>query len=249
MVESLAHLQQAARPAATTAIRALARIGFGAIGVVYLLLGGLAIMAVVGIRGGKTASKEQVFETVLDLPAGTALLYAVAVGLVGYMIWRITQAVADTEGKGSKPKGLAVRFGYVVSGLLHGGLALIAFKVAMHEQEDGSRKGAAIAKLMQHPAGQWLLIGLGLTVIAVGVHQFVRAFKGKLRKEIDGSSLTHRQRKVVLWAGHVGTVARGVVMVAVGWLFIGAARPPASCSTACTCWCAPATPSCASDSR
>src|SRR5919112_5317329 len=113
-------------------IRALARLGFAAIGVVYVLMGVLALMAAVGRNQGDVgADKEDAVKRLQDLPAGSALLGLIAVGLVGYIIWRFTQAIRDTEGNGSSAKGWSKRLWYICSGLFYSGLALYAGRLAL----------------------------------------------------------------------------------------------------------------------
>src|SRR3712207_8754013 len=56
---------------------------------------------------------------IAEMPFGTLLLGAVAVGLAGYTLWRFVQALLDTEGKGSELKGLWVRGAYLVSAVIH----------------------------------------------------------------------------------------------------------------------------------
>ncbi len=67
----------------------LARAGYAAKGVLYLLIGGLA--AEVALEaGGATTNSRGAFRVVRDQPFGSALLGILAVGLGGYAIWRPT---------------------------------------------------------------------------------------------------------------------------------------------------------------
>ena len=120
----------------SSGIRALARFGFAAKGTVYLLIGLLALLAATGQRGGQTADKKQAVQTLQGLPGGAVLLGLIAFGLLGYIVWRFTQAVVDTESKGSDAKGLGRRIGYVGSGLLYASLALYAAKLTLNGSAD-----------------------------------------------------------------------------------------------------------------
>ncbi len=57
------------------------------------------------------------FKTIVNQPFAKFLLALVAIGLIGYVIWRFVQAIKDPENKGNDAKGLAVRIGYAVKGL------------------------------------------------------------------------------------------------------------------------------------
>jgi Domain of Unknown Function (DUF1206) len=81
----------------------LARSGYAARGVVYLIVGGLAVVAALG--GGRTTDSKGALRTTLQQPFGEALLALVALGLVGYAIWRLVQATTDPDGHGTDVKG------------------------------------------------------------------------------------------------------------------------------------------------
>lgn len=59
------------------------------------------------------------------------MLVLVAIGLIGYVIWRFVQAIKDPENKGNDAKGLAVRIAYAVNGLIYASLALSAVQIVM----------------------------------------------------------------------------------------------------------------------
>src|SRR5687768_10435456 len=101
-------------------ITLLTRIGFAARGIMYVLIGYLAI------RAGRTQSGTEALAT-LDSGAGKLLLILMALGFLAYGIWRLSEAAIDSEGHGSDAKGWAIRAGGAVSGILHIGLALFAF--------------------------------------------------------------------------------------------------------------------------
>ena len=88
----------------------LARFGYAAKAVVYIIIGVLAALAAF-TTGGRTTDTRGAFDEVIGQTYGKFLLGAIAVGLAGYAVWRFVQAVKDTENKGSGIKGMAVRFG------------------------------------------------------------------------------------------------------------------------------------------
>ncbi|SMB94979.1 protein of unknown function DUF1206 [Hymenobacter roseosalivarius DSM 11622] len=211
----------------SSGIKALARFGFAAKGVVYLVLGTLAVMAATGVQGGKTADKKQVLQTIQDLPFGRFLLGLVAFGLLGYVIWRLVQAFRDTEDKGSDAKGLARRLGYAGSGLLYAGLAFAAGRTAFSggaaNQGGGSTQQSMTAKLLAQPYGQWLVGAIALGIIGAGLYQIYRAYSGNFAKHVNSSSLPADQQKIVFRTGQIGYTARGIVMAIIGYFVLQAA--------------------------
>src|SRR5688500_7214541 len=103
-------------------IENLAKAGHVAKGLIYILVGALTAMAAFGIGGKKASSSDALFE-VKSFPGGSFLLAILAVGLVGYSLWRFIQAIQDTENKGSDAKGIGKRLAYALSGLIYGSLA------------------------------------------------------------------------------------------------------------------------------
>src|SRR5215208_2689373 len=92
----------------------LARAGLVARGVIYAVIGVLAIKLALG-DGGKTTNQNGALETIAKQPFGKTLLVLVAVGLAGYAIWRLVRA-AIGHGPESSDDGKE-RVGGVASGL------------------------------------------------------------------------------------------------------------------------------------
>ena len=104
-------------------IERLARLGYAVKGLVYFLIGLLAIQAAIG-TGGETTGTEGALKALNRQPFGQAILVLTAVGLVGYALWRLIQAFLDPDHNDSNsPKRIVQRLGYVVSALIYGTLA------------------------------------------------------------------------------------------------------------------------------
>src|SRR5829696_480004 len=69
----------------------LARAGLVARGVIYAIIGVLAVKLALG-DGGKTTNQKGALNTIAQQPFGKALLILMAVGLAGYAIWRLVRA-------------------------------------------------------------------------------------------------------------------------------------------------------------
>ncbi|OUJ75931.1 DUF1206 domain-containing protein [Hymenobacter crusticola] len=215
-----------ALPSPSEGIRTLARFGFAAKGIVYFLLGGLALLAATGMKGGQTADKEKAVLTLQELPMGRWLLGLVALGLFGYVIWRFVQAVRDTEHKGTKPMGLAKRLGYAGSGALYAALALYAGRAAVQgapPSSSGNGRQTLVAKVLEFPLGEWLVGAAALLTIGIGLYQIYRAYAGKFKKDVDSSSLSSEQKQLVERTGQAGYTARGIVLGILGYFLLQAA--------------------------
>ena len=210
--------------ASASAIKLLARLGFATIGIVYVLMGMLALLAAIGQHRRASADKEEAVQRLQELPGGSLLLGLIAVGLLGYILWRFTQAIGDTEGKGSGAKGLSFRVWYICSGLFYAGLALFAGRLALngHASKGGDTSETLTAKVLSWPGGDWLIILAGLVVIGAGLFQGYRAYSGRLESDVNASSLSAAQQRLVYRAAQVGVTARGVVVGIIGYFFVQA---------------------------
>src|ERR1700737_4273218 len=74
----------------------IGRAGFAARGVVYLIVGWLALLAAFG-SGAASPDKQSALEAISQLPLGTVLLGVVAVGLFAYAGWGLAGGVFDPE--------------------------------------------------------------------------------------------------------------------------------------------------------
>jgi hypothetical protein len=74
-----------------------ARFGIAARGIVYVVVGVLAVQVAAG-AGGKTTDQQGALNTIAEQPAGTVLLALVAIGLLGYASWRLLRAALGGSG-------------------------------------------------------------------------------------------------------------------------------------------------------
>lgn len=202
-----------------------ARFGYAAKGFVYVLIGIFAMRAAFG-RGGGATDSQGVLADLLHRPFGKIILILTAVGLLGYAVWRMIQAVKDPEGEGRDAKGLIKRVGYGISSLIHAGLALQAFRLTRGQSSSSGGDSSAqdwTATLMAQPFGRYLAIAAGLAIVAFALSEFWGAYQLKFMKWIKQAELPESTVNAVRTTGRVGHVARGIVMLIVGALITLAA--------------------------
>jgi hypothetical protein len=218
--EKAEQVTRAARPW----IERLARFGYAAKGVVYVLVGSLAALA--AFKGGGPTDSRGALTQVVRQPYGRVMLGVVAVGLAGYALWRLVQALRDTEDKGAEMKGLSIRFGYACIGFVYAGLSYSAVQLILGHSAGKSSDQTSkewTATFFALPLGR-LLVGLGgLCVIGFGLYQGYKAFTAKFRKKWKRHEMSERARSLAIRAGQVGLTARGVVFGIIGIFLIQAA--------------------------
>src|SRR5690242_8518745 len=88
---AIAEIEQKARAGAIAAspwIEGLGRFGYVAKGVVYLIVGLLAVQTALG-RGGEPTDQRGALAHIAQAPFGQVLLVVMTVGLIGYAIWKV----------------------------------------------------------------------------------------------------------------------------------------------------------------
>jgi hypothetical protein len=216
--------QQLTRQDPSTWVERLARFGYAAKGVVYGIVGLLAAQAAFG-AGGKTTDTEGALQIILNQPFGKFLLAAIALGLLGYALWRFVQAIKDPENKGTNAKGIFQRLGYAINGFIYAGLAVSAVQLILGSGGGGGKSTQDwTARLLSQPFGQWLVGTVGAFIIGMGFYQFYRAFTAKFRQEMDLHQLSETEKKWVIGISRFGTAARGVVFCAIGFFLTQAAQ-------------------------
>jgi hypothetical protein len=206
-------------------LTALGRAGYAAKGVVYVIMGLVAAQAIIGKRQQSTDA-EGAMRIIGEGPIGVAALVLIAVGLFGYMAWRLVAAATDAEGKGDEPTGLAVRIGQAGRGLLYGALGVQAVQLLRNQSGgDGNAAQDWSARLLQLPFGPWLVGGAAAGVFGYALYQLFRAAsEERIRKHLNLRSSSPATRTWVVRLGRFGTAARAVVFTIIAWLLFRAAR-------------------------
>ncbi len=211
--------------AASPWMEMIARFGYATKGIVYIVVGGVAALAALGLRG-ETTDVRGALQEIEEKPFGKVALATVAFGLVGYVLWRWIQALADTDHKGTKLKGILVRIGYFFSGAVYAGLAVTAAKVLIDVDEPDSSSDMQeqwIARVLGIPWGRTLIIVAGVSTIGFGLYQIYKGFKAKFRKRLKLAEMSENKITVATWSGRIGYAARGLVFCIIGFFAIQAA--------------------------
>lgn len=213
----------AERAASHPWVEKLGRFGYAAKGVVYAIIGVLAVQAAIG-TGGQTTDTQGALQTIAQQPFGQILLGLVAVGLIGYVIWRFVQAGMDTENKGSDAKGVAARIGYAISGIIYGALAFTAVRLILNASSSGgSSQQSLAARVMEQPFGRWLVGIVGVIVAGFGLYQIYRGYSKKFREKLRLQEMSATEEKWAVRVGQFGLAARGVVLAIIGFFVVYAA--------------------------
>jgi len=187
-----------------------ARLGYGANGVIHLLLAYLTAQIALG-GGDKQASPSGALSTLAEEPAGQVLLWVIAVGFTLLALWQLTELFTQHEVFDKAKAG-----GKLV---LYGALAWTSFTFASGGRTSSNEQTKDFTvTLMEAPAGQVLVGLVGVAILGVAGYHVYKGWREKFFEDLQ----EHPGRWAVV-AGKVGYIAKGIALAAVGVLFITAA--------------------------
>lgn len=201
-------------------IRALAQFGLATRGLIYVLIGWLALQIALGHQSHQ-ANQSGALAEIASKPTGEFLLWVVAFGFGAYALWRLVEAAfgLGPDGPDAGPRAKAA-----VRGIVYASLCVTTFQfIAGSSKSQTQQQKGFTASLMKSTGGRWLVGFVGLIVIVVGVVMVVDGVKKKFEKELEMNRMSATTRTVVSRLGMVGTIARGVVFAVAGILVVQAA--------------------------
>ncbi|MFA3873550.1 DUF1206 domain-containing protein [Streptomyces sp. MMCC 100] len=222
-VLALTGRSRARRAADGSAAEGAARAGLTARGVIYLLVGVLALQIAFG-TGNRQADRGGALAELSDKPFGAVLLWALGAGLVGMALWRLSEAVFGATGKDGHTarKRLPAAARCVFYAFV--AYSVLAFAAGAGGSGSSDRQSRDVtARVMEMPAGRWLVGAAGAAVVVAGVVIGVQALRRSYRKKMRLGGLSRWSRRLVDVTGVGGGVARGIVFAAAGAFAVRAA--------------------------
>ena len=206
----------------------LARLGYAARGIIYFVIGLLAVLMAFGY-GGKTTDQQGAISMIGTQPAGRILLWLVLIGLVCYSLWGFIRAIFNPFHQGHDAKGFALRIGYLSSAAAYALLVMPTYALisgGAQPAQNGAQQGQLqqnIAKILTMPFGQLLVGSIGIIVILVGLIQVFQGFNPGFERQIYLTKLNTAQLRRVRFLGRFGTIARGIIFTLIGLFVVTAA--------------------------
>lgn len=208
-------------------IVAVARFGWFAKGIVYLVAGTLASAVAarsLGLRAeagsGGEASPTGAIKELATFPGGRVLLVALAVGLLFYAAWRLYTALAPGH---TDAESMAKRIGYLVSAALYVSFGLTAIGLARtpSNRVDGDVKARDLSSgFLAHTGGRWVLGVFGVVAVGAGVYRLMKGAQGDVLEEMRSAGMSKARVRVVRFLGVVGEIGRGVAIALIGYFLV-----------------------------
>ena len=188
---------------------ALARFGFFARGVVYVLVGGIAARVALLQRGRANGPADALAGT-LTGRNGRLALAVVAAGLFAFVLFRVAQCV--------RTRRRFIQIGYVASALANLFLAVSAVRILFHFRAGGDAAGLRElgSHLVSTALGRGALeFGGAIAVVAGGV-EMARALLGRLPPDFTAAIMAREKKRWTSALARVGVFAHGLVLAVAG---------------------------------
>ena len=201
----------------------IARVGFGAKGTIYLVVGALALAFAIGFRR-ELEDTQGAIEAVARQPFGAGALLLLAVGLLSYGLWNAVQCVWDPERVGRDWVGQALRGIFGLSAVAHGyfawGVALIALGGGGRGESGDAAVESWTSRALAWPGGRAVVLVAAAIMAAVALSLVVRLVRGKYMNQFAAKELAKTGSRVVktcAWFGFLGQAVVAILIALFLW--------------------------------
>lgn len=222
-------MSETAHPATAFVTWAM-RVGYASRAVLYGTIGVIALLVVA--RGGSAAGLLGSIRRIGHVPGAAVYLLGIALGLLGYSIWRGSDSLLNLAGHRTDWKGWIVRGGLFFIAGLYLGIAYYAVDVAFlgggltggqnggQGGEPGQRQLIAdfLGTLMGSGVGRWFVVVVGFGTLSFGIYSIQKGATRRFREHM-------RRTRALEWLSPVlgfGLVVRGIVLAVMGGFIIWA---------------------------
>jgi hypothetical protein len=205
---------------ASPIIDRIARLGLLANGVVVLIVGAFALRFVLGFGQG-LAGPEDALASLPRQPFGRFTLALLSLGLWAYAVWKLVQAIVDSEHKGTSFVGMMERVGFGFTALAYMTLGMSGFQLLLGNQVgDATTPEELAAKILAPHFGRSVVGLFGGIFVMVGILQVRMGLTAKFRHTLGLERMSRTEVIAVLVLGCMGYLALGIVSIVIGYFLI-----------------------------
>jgi hypothetical protein len=199
----------------------LGRAGFLARGIMYIVIGWIALQIAFG-HSRQQADRTGALHELSSTPFGEAALWILVVGFIGMTLWRLSEAIWPTgEGRKASARVLALAKAVTYAVIAYG---VLKYAIGLGAPQSSNKQSVDLtATLLRYTGGQVLVVVIGLVLIGAGLYLGYQAWRERFLKDMQLGQLKTRTRKIVEWLGRIGGVARGIVFITAGVFLVVAA--------------------------
>jgi hypothetical protein len=204
-------------------VRVLARAGLAARGILYVIIGWIAIQVAFG-HSRQQADRTGALRSIGSTSVGGVLLWLLVIGFAGMAVWQVSDALYGSPGRDGHKASM--RLAALARVIIYGVIAYGVLKYAIGAGAPASSDSQSVdltAALLRHTGGQALIVVIGLGFIVAGLVLAYRSGRKKFRDDLDLGQLPQWAGRLVEWLGEFGGIARGAVFATAGIFLVIAA--------------------------
>jgi uncharacterized protein DUF1206 len=201
----------------------LARAGLAARGVMYVIIGWIALQIAFG-HSSQQADRSGALRVVAKTPFGSFALWLLVIGFAGMALWRLSEALWGAPGPDGHKAGK--RLAALARTVFYGAIAYSVLKYALGlgaPASSNTQSQDLTATVMHHPGGKLLVAIIGIALAAAGAALAYKAWKKEFLRNLRLGSASPATRRVVVRLGQIGGVSRGTVFATAGIFLVVAA--------------------------
>jgi uncharacterized protein DUF1206 len=199
------------------------RLGYAAKGVIYLLIGALALLVALGHEGGRLMDPKGALLIIMRQPFGQFLVAVISVGILAYCAWQFIDAIWDTRRKGGGWKGWTGRALTMIKGAAYGTVGWQALRLVLGIRGRSETPSAVAADVMRIPFGDIFLALVGAGIAVYGCFELRDAVRSKFGDDFDVHQFRREAGSWAVAAGSFGNAARALLLVTIGAALVTAA--------------------------
>jgi hypothetical protein len=206
-------------------IHYLPEFGSMATGTLYLGIGIIALLSFFKVRKGG-ADESSMMMVLNDFVIGKILIVLILAGTACYVAWRIYEVITDPYRYGRSWKGVAKRAGIALSTTTDALVLIAGVRVLLgigEIQSDGQPvEERAMTGSLLDGGNEWVVILLGLAILATAVVQLIYGFTRGYRERVDEHDFKGPLKTIFHLLGLYGYGARGLLLGVIGFFFLKA---------------------------
>jgi hypothetical protein len=222
--------RHAARRASDSApMRFLARAGFLARGVMYVVIGWIALL-VAFRKTSQQADRTGALHELSQTPFGAAALWLLVIGFFGMALWRLSETLYGAAGAPGAPgtdgRKASARLAAFAKAVVYVviGYGVLKYAIGAGAPQSSNQQSVDLtATLMRHPGGKVLVVVIGLALVGGGLYLGYQAWRKRFLKVLNLGQMRSGTRRIVEWLGRAGGIARGIVFITAGVFLVVAA--------------------------
>lgn len=203
--------------------------GLAARGIMYLVSALLTLRIAFGAPPDEEGpGKQGALESVAQQSFGRVALSMLCVGLAGYAIWRFIAAWKyEGDPDDADWQVWRKRVAYVFRGLVYVGALVTAVSLLLDDDTGSERSsqgesGKDIERVFDLPGGRFVVLAVGIGLLAAAGYNGYRAISGKYRENWD-HDMSPTERRWAVFVSEAGLIGHMAVFALIGFFLTRAA--------------------------